>query len=154
MGFFRDVSISGAGSSFLQYIRQKRDHNALFWLAACMPPGLIILAFQIDSTKTSTPPPPPPIYFESWPADRSIEETRQAQQALQARKDEIERKKRDTYRALGRASGMDVDAIERDALAMRAESEARAAARKAAADKARGESAQGAAPGQKNGSAQ
>jgi len=120
MSFFKDVSFGGAGGDLLAYLREKRDHSWFFWLLACIPPAALITSFELDSAKKTTPPPPTPIYIKSWPADRSIEETQAAQAELQARKDEIARQRRESYKALGRATGIDVDKIEREAAAERA----------------------------------
>lgn len=149
MSFFRDVSFGGAGSDIWAYLREKRDYNWLFWIVACIPPAAILVTFELDSAKRSIPPPPTPMYFESWPATRSVEETRAAQAKLQARKDEFERKKRESYKALGRATGIDVDRIEREALAEKAAKEKAEAAQKAAAAQQKPQTTQsnaGAAP--------
>ncbi|MFN4241563.1 MAG: hypothetical protein ACK4E5_13085 [Erythrobacter cryptus] len=77
-------------------------------------------------------------------ANQAIKDLRAAEEAR------IARQKREMYKALGRATGMDVDAIERKAEAERAAREAaEAAERKALAEAAaatRAAKAQGAAP--------
>jgi len=135
MSFFRDVSIKNAGGDLFAYLRREREHNWLFWLIACMPPALMILVFQLDSANKSVPPPPEPIYIESWPADRSLEDTLRANAELQARKDKIAAEKQEAYRALGRATGLDVDRLEREGKADLAALEKR----KAAQEKAKAE---------------
>ena len=103
-----------------------------FWLlgAACLPVGLIIGGIIQDVARKSVPPEPEIIYVESWRLDRSMEEIladqKERQRLREIRKAEI----KERYKAIGRASGMDVDAIERKAKA----EEAARAAEKAKAD--------------------
>ena len=132
MSFLKDVSPSGAVYDLAAYLRQKREHNWLFILAACAPPAIMIYMFQNDINIKSVPPPPTVTYFESWPADRSREESLQAIKERQAKKDAFLEKKRQGYKALGRAMGMDVEQVEREAEKIR--SDARAAAAKAEAE--------------------
>ena len=75
----------------------------------------------------------------SWPADRSLAEIKASNIVNQARKDRLaaeqavrDEKVRNIYKTIGRASGMDVAAIERKAAEDRAAEEAAA---KAAAPK-------------------
>ena len=85
--------------------------------------------------EVTRPGEPEVTYIESWPADRSIKEIVASNLERQKAEDEQEAKIREAYKALGRASGMDVDRIEREAEAARAEKtkKAAAAAAKAAA---------------------
>lgn len=131
MSFFQDVSFKNAGGDLFTYLRRKRRHNWLFWLAACIPPAIVVFMFQMDVTNKSVPPPPPPIYFESWPADRPLEETLRVQAELKAKRDKIAAEKREAYRALGRATGLDVDRLEREGKAELAEREKALKAEKA-----------------------
>jgi hypothetical protein len=135
MSFFRDVSFSGAASDLIAFLRIKRQHRWLLMLLACAPPAFIVTLFNLDVLQISEPGPPEIIYVESWPADRSIKEIVASNLARQKVEDEQEAKVREAYKALGRASGMDVDRIEREAEEARAKKAA--AAEKAAAGAAK-----------------
>ena len=106
-----------------------------FWLltAACMPAALIIGGIIQDVARKSVPPPPEVIYVESWSLDRSMEEILADQKERQRLREIKEAEVRERYKALGRATGMDVDKIEREAMAKKAAREAEKA--KAAAAK-------------------
>ena len=106
-----------------------------FWLltAACMPAALIIGGIIQDVARKSVPPPPEVIYVESWSLDRSMEEILADQKERQRLREIKEAEVRERYKALGRATGMDVDKIEREAMAKKAAREA--AESKAAAAK-------------------
>ena len=132
MSFLKDVSPTGAAYDLIAYIRADRPHNALLWFAACLPPAIMIYTFYADMIEKSIPPPRGIIYVESWPADRSREETIEAITKRQVKKDAFLEKQRQGYKALGRAIGMDVDEIERKAIRIRKESIA--AAEKAEAE--------------------
>jgi hypothetical protein len=129
MSFLKDVSPTGAAYDLIAYLRQERQHNWLFWIAASLPPAIMVYTFQSDAAEKSRPPPPEVIYFESWPATRTREESIQAITARQAEKDAFAEKKRQSYEKLGRMMGMDVEEIKREAERVRAD--ARAAAQKA-----------------------
>ena len=77
------------------------------------------------------PPPPTVTYFESWPADRSLAETKAAIAERQKLKDALMEKQRQSYKALGRAVGMDVEKIEREANALRRQAAQTEATKKA-----------------------
>lgn len=112
-----------------------------FWLltAACVPVGLIIGGIIQDVARKSVPPPPEVIYVENWRLDRSMEEILADQKERQRLRDIRNAEVRERYKALGRASGMDVDKIEREA-------KAEAAAK--AAEKAKADAETAAAPAQ------
>lgn len=97
-----------------------------FWLllAACMPAALIIGGIIQDVAKKSVPPPPEIIYVESWRLDRSMEEILADQKERQRLREIRQAEVRERYKALGRATGMDVEAIEREAEAEKAAREA------------------------------
>jgi hypothetical protein len=65
-------------------------------------------------------------YFESWPATRTIEESKAAIAEYQKRKDEMRAREKEAYKAFGRAVGMDVEKIEREAQLERAQKDAQA----------------------------
>ena len=120
MAFFRDISLRRGGADLVQFMRQEGNHRPFLFVAACIPPALIILAFYYDAMNKATPPPPEVIYFESWPATRTVEESRAAILENQKFKDEQRRREKEAYKAFGRAVGMDVDAIEREDAAQEA----------------------------------
>jgi hypothetical protein len=120
MSIFRNVSLAGAGSDLITFLRTPRQHRWLLALLACGPPAIIFLLFNLDLLETTKPGPPEVIYIESWSADRSIEEIIASNKARQKIKDEQQARAREAYKAIGRATGMDVDRIEREAEAERA----------------------------------
>jgi hypothetical protein len=127
MSIFRDVSLKGSGSDLIAFLRTPREHRWLLALLASAPPLMIVGMFNSDILERTKPGPPEIIYIESWPADRSIAEIIKSNEARQKIEDEQQAKMREAYKALGRASGMDVDRIEREAEAARA-AKAKAAA--------------------------
>lgn len=115
--------------------------------------GLAALATTItfsliakDTWKAKRPE-PEVTYISSWPADRTeaetkafIAENQKRKEEQQAREAAFREAEREAYKALGRASGFDVDAMEKRAEEDRRADEAREAARieairKANADK-------------------
>ena len=133
MSFFRDVSFKAAGSDLVSYLFAERQYNGLLWIAACLPPMLIVATFYLDATRKSTPPDPGVFYFESWPLTRSMEDIKRDAAIRGAEKRRILEERRQAYKALGRASGMDVEKIEREAAAKKIADE-RAASAKAKED--------------------
>jgi hypothetical protein len=127
MSIFRNVSFAGTGSDLIRYLRTPRQHRWLLALLACAPPLFIVVLFNRDILEVTKPGEPEVTYIESWPDDRSLKEVIESNLSRQAIKDEQEARMREAYKALGRASGMDVDRIEREAEAARA-AEAKAAA--------------------------
>lgn len=126
MSFFKDVSLRSAGSDLISFLGSSGSHSPWLFLAACLPPAIIVYTFYLDSMEKSKPPPPTVTYFESWPADRSIEESKAWIAERQKRKDELLRREREAYKAFGRAVGMDVERIEREAAEERAAEKAKA----------------------------
>lgn len=133
MSFFRDVSFRNAGSDLVGFLRTSENHSLPLLLAACVPTAIIIYTFYLDTLEKAKPPPPSVTYFESWPATRTIEESKAAIAERQKLKDEFMRRQKEAYKAFGRAVGMDVERIEREAEADRAAEKAKAAARSGAA---------------------
>jgi len=133
MAFFKDVSFRNARTDLIGFLRNTGKHSPWLFLAACMPTAIIIYTFYIDALVKGTPPPREIIYVESWPANRTLAETKAAIAERQQRKDEMRVREKEAYKAFGRAVGMDVDEIEREA-------QLEQAAKKAAeADNAAGE---------------
>lgn len=115
MAFFKDVSLRSAGTDLITFLRTSSEHSPLFLLAACVPTAIIIYTFYIDTMEKATPPPRSIIYIESWPATRSIEESKAAIAERQKIKDAMREREKEAYKAFGRAVGMDVDRIDREA---------------------------------------
>ena len=128
MSIFRDVSFAGAGADLITFLRTPRQHRWLLVILACAPPAFIVMLFNLDVLEVTRPGEPEVTYIESWPADRSIKDIVASNLERQKIEDEQEAKIREAYKALGRASGMDVDRIEREAEAARAEKAKKAAA--------------------------
>jgi hypothetical protein len=128
MSIFRDISFVGAGADLITFLRTPRQHRWLLVILACAPPAFIVMLFNLDVLEVTRPGEPEVTYIESWPADRSIKDIVASNLARQKIEDEQEAKIREAYKALGRASGMDVDRIEREAEEARAEKAKQAAA--------------------------
>lgn len=120
MSFFKDVSLRSAGTDLIGFLRTPGRHNFWLFLAACVPTAIIIYTFYLDTLEKAKPPPPTVTYFESWPATRTIEESKAAITERQKIKDKMLEREREAYKAFGRAVGMDVERIEREAKAERA----------------------------------
>jgi hypothetical protein len=126
MAFFKDVSFGNAGRDLVGFLRTSGSHSPWLFLAACVPTAIIIYTFYLDTLEKAKPPPPTVIYFESWPATRTIEESKAAIAEYQKRKDEMRAREKEAYKAFGRAVGMDVEKIEREAQLERAQKDAQA----------------------------
>jgi hypothetical protein len=126
MSFFKDVSLRNAGTDLINFFRTTGTHSPWLFLAACVPTAIIIYTFYIDTLEKAKPPPPTVTYFESWPATRTIEESKAAIAEYQKRKDEMRAREKEAYKAFGRAVGMDVEEIEREAQLERAQKEVKA----------------------------
>jgi hypothetical protein len=126
MSFFKDVSLRNAGTDLINFFRTTGTHSPWLFLAACVPTAIIIYTFYIDTLEKAKPPPPTVTYFESWPATRTIEESKAAIAEHQKRKDEMRAREKEAYKAFGRAVGMDVEKIEREAELERAQKDAQA----------------------------
>lgn len=135
MSFFRDISFRNAASDLISFLRMSDRHSLPLLLAACVPTAIIIYTFYLDGLEKSKPPPPSVTYFESWPATRTIEESKAAITERQKLKDVMIQREKDAYKAFGRAVGMDVERIEREAKAERAAEVAKNAASRAGAAK-------------------
>ena len=129
------VGPTGAIADFLAVWRSQGPIARFVVLgAACLPTMFLILGMMGDLAVLNRPPPPEVIYVESWRLDRSREEILADQAERQRLRAIRQEEVRQRYKALGRASGMDVEAIEREAAAEKAALEA-AKARQAKTDK-------------------
>ncbi len=133
MSFWRNISPGGAIGDFLTVFRSAGANRwRLMIPAALVTIGLFSIMFQEGGR--GLPRTPKVIYIKSWRLDRSDREIIAGNIANQKRKDAIAAEEarraedvRQMYKTLGRYSGMDVDAIEKQAQAERA-AEAQAAA--------------------------
>ncbi len=124
MAFFKTISPARGASDLISYLREDRPYKLPLFLAACIPPAIIVFMFHRDALEKATPPPPTVTYFESWPLTRTIEESKAAVAKNGEEKTRQLEASKEAYKALGRATGMDVDAIEREAKAEQAAEEA------------------------------
>lgn len=131
MSFKDDISPIGAARDIFAYFRADRPLKPFLVIASCVPPVLLFFMISLDAGEKSIPPPPTVTYFESWPADRSLAETKAAIAERQKLKDALMEKQRQSYKALGRAVGMDVEKIEREANALRRQAAQTEATKKA-----------------------
>ena len=133
-GMWRDVSPTGAIGDLITVFRQAGPNRWRFAILAALPP-LGILAVFVQEEVRGKQPPPKIDYIVSWPANRTEAEIKADIAANEKRKarfaaEEAKREelRQQLYMSLGRASGMDVDAIKRKADAERAAAESRAEA--------------------------
>ena len=134
MSFKDDISPFGAARDIFEYFRADRPLKPFLVVASCAPPVLLFFMISLDAGEKSIPPPPTVTYFESWPADRSIADTKAAIAERQKLKDALLEKQRQSYKALGRAVGMDVEKIEQEANALREQAARAESAKKAQAN--------------------
>ena len=115
---------------FWTYLRQPQPYRWVI-LAISFLPLSLILWWATEETILVPPSPPEVTFITSYAPDRTDEEIAASNEANQRRKDErrapleeIEERKRQMYRDLGRATGIDVDAMEAEIEAERAAEEA------------------------------
>lgn len=130
-GMWRDVSPSGALGDLITVFREAGPNRWRYAFLAALPPLGIFLVF-INEEGRGLPPRPEITYITSWRADRSEAEivksnieNQKLKERLAAEQAQREAQAREIYKTLGRYSGMDVDAIEKRALAERAAEAAR-----------------------------
>jgi hypothetical protein len=146
--FFRNVSSPrGMVADFVEVVRQAGDNR---WRIAVAAAACTVAVFSVmmHEGARGKPRPPEVTYITVFDPNRTEAEIIASNIANQRRKERLaaeqakrEEDVRQMYKALGRASGMDVDAIERKA---KAEQAAEAAAQKAAAPRPAAASAPGA----------
>ncbi len=120
---WRNASPTGAIADFREVYRQAGGNR--FRIAIAAAATTLGLFYALTHESWRVPPAKPKItYINSWPKDRTPAETRASIARNQQQKEQrlaYEAKTaeeiKDIYRALGRASGMDVDAIDRRAKA-------------------------------------
>jgi len=117
----------------LDFWSEFRKPNPYRWpilLASMMPIGLIFLWASGERIYLD-PERPEVTYITTYAADQTDEEIiavneeiQAEQEALQARLDEVAARKKEVYRALGNATGMDVEGIEENIAERKAAEEA------------------------------
>lgn len=132
--FWRDVNVRGAWSDLRTVVEQAGPNR---WRIALLSAICTIAVFSVmwQEEMRGLPRPPVVTYITSWPADRTEAEILASNIKNQQRKDRLaaeqakrEEEVRQIYRKIGRYSGMDVAAIEKQAEADRkAEAAAQAA---------------------------
>lgn len=137
MSYWQKINPTGAIADFRAVFR---DAGPRRWPVAIVAASITVGIFSIMAAESWKKPRPLPevTYINSWPLDRTDEETQAFIEANQKKKDEqqaridaYEAEGRELWATLGRASGMDVDKIKQKAEAERA---AAKAAEKAKAD--------------------
>ncbi|MCT2398685.1 hypothetical protein [Novosphingobium mangrovi (ex Huang et al. 2023)] len=128
-GYWKDVNPTGMVADFIEVWKQA-GHNR--WRIAAISAACTFGVFYVMWNQEAKGPHPPPkvVYISTLPAHRTDEEIMAENIANQKRKEVwlAEQAKRDEevrniYKAIGRASGMDVDKIEREAKAEQAAEE-------------------------------
>lgn len=128
--YWRKVHPVGAVADFREVYRQAGTNRWRFAIAAA---AMTIAIFSVIWQEGMRGPPARPVVtlIKSWPADRSDAEIIRTNRENQERKERLaaEQAKRDEdvrkfYKELGRASGMDVEAIEKEAQTERTAAEA------------------------------
>ena len=118
---------------FADLWHEYRRPNPYRWpiLAASFALTGTLLSWFVMQDYFRPPDPPTVTYITTYAAGRSDEEIRRTNVENQQRKDElaaeaeaIEQRKRDMYKALGRATGLDVETMEAEEKAERAREEA------------------------------
>lgn len=124
----------------IDFWNEFRKPNPYRWpiLGLSAIPAALILGWALSQTHFKEPERPQVTYITSFAEDRTIDEivatnleNQQIKELRAARQAEIAQRKRDMYKALGAAAGMDVNRIEREADARRAAERAAAEARRA-----------------------
>lgn len=137
---------------FWNEIRRPQPYRWPILIASVLPVALI-LYWAMGQVAYKVPDRPRITYittFDPARTDAEIAATNAANQELkelrQAEEARIAKRKREMYKALGAATGMDVDTIEREADARRAAEEAAEAKRRAEQFSRRAPTAEGSAP--------
>ncbi|AKH43969.1 hypothetical protein FHS61_001283 [Altererythrobacter atlanticus] len=135
MGFWRNVSPSGAVADFVSVWRDNPHRWRVLAVSIAATTGLMMLF--IPESQLAEPPRPKITYITTFDPERTEQEiiasnleNQKRKEELEARLAEAEERRKDMYRALGRATGLDVDAMEEE---IAREQAAEEAAREAAA---------------------
>jgi hypothetical protein len=124
--FFRQVSPRGAILDFVEVYRQAGKNR---WRIAAAAAACTFGTFAVMWQEEVRGPPRPPVitYITTWDGHRTDAEIVASNIANQKRKDRLAAEQarldaevREIYKTIGRASGMDVDSIDKKAAADRA----------------------------------
>jgi hypothetical protein len=135
MGYWRRLSPRGGFEDFLAYWREPTPYR---WqiLGVSVALTFTLMVLLIPETQRAEPRRPDVTYISTFEPGRSDEQIRASnlenqkrQDELRARRAALEERKKGLYRSLGRATGIDVDAIDERLERERAAEEAAAAAR-------------------------
>ena len=130
MSYWQKINPTGALADFRTVFR---DAGPKRWPVAIVAASITIGIFSIMAAESWRKPRalPEVTYIKSWPLDRTEEETRafiaanqKEKDARQAEIEAYEKEGRELWANLGKASGMDVDKIKREAEAERAREKA------------------------------
>ena len=119
MSYWRRISPRGAVSDFIEEWRRPQPYRwQILGLAVAITFAMMV--FLIPDSQRIPPARPEVTYITSWQEGRTDEEIAASNAANQARKEEAARlaeerqaRRREAFRALGKASGFDVDELER-----------------------------------------
>lgn len=121
--YWRNVQPAGAIGDFVSVWRTAGKRRWPF-VAAALATTLGVFNVIVQESWKGPPPKPQITYINSWTADRSdaeikreIEANQKLQDRLAAEQAAREAKVKEIYRTLGKVSGMDTDAIEKQAAA-------------------------------------
>lgn len=112
MSFLKNISPRGAFGDLIGVLREKQDYKALFFLAAAIPPALVVTMFFLDQERLNKQPPPEVFYFESWDKSRNYQDIVADREDRLRLREALLEERRQRFKALGRASGIDVDKID------------------------------------------
>lgn len=119
MSFWRRISPRGAIADFIEEWRRPQPYR---WQILGVAVALTFALMMLFIPKSERIPPARPdvTFITTWEAGRTDEEIEASNLANQKRKDEAaalaaerQARRREAFRALGRASGFDVDELER-----------------------------------------
>jgi len=119
MSFAKNINPRGAVGELFALLKEKQDHKFLFLIAAAVPPILLVTMFYLDADRLNKPPKPEIFYFESWDSSRNYQDIVAERKARLKLKEALIEERRQKYKILGRASGIDVEKIDRETKAAR-----------------------------------
>jgi hypothetical protein len=116
--YWRNVSPTGAVGDLIELWKQPTPYR---WQILCVSVALTftLMVVLIPESQRKAPERPHITYISTFEPGRSDDQiaasniaNQKRQDELQARRDAIEERKKEAYRTLGRATGLDVDAME------------------------------------------
>lgn len=135
MSIWKSANPTGAIADFIEVYKQAGQNRFRIGLVAALCTFGVFSIMMTQSWKKQRKL-PEVTYINSWPLDRTEAETRAFIEANQKKKDALEKAQAEAaaeeqrlWMALGKASGMDVEAIKRKAEAEKAAEQAKADAK-------------------------